>query len=92
MKKIDDNQPLYAISVKFAEGIDFSKNEGEIIQVYLSSRGTSIPMVVTTADSEAKKHGQDGLFTTCSQKCGEKMKASLAKELKTFTSFADADL
>lgn len=30
MKKIAENQPLYAISVKFAEGIDYSEKEGEI--------------------------------------------------------------
>ncbi|MFD1387372.1 hypothetical protein ACFQ4Z_11170 [Oceanobacillus oncorhynchi subsp. oncorhynchi] len=84
MKKIGENQPLTALNVKFAEGVDFKGKEGEIIQVYLSSRGTSVPMVVPTADSEAKKHGQDGLFTVCDDKCGQKMKNALSKEIDTF--------
>jgi hypothetical protein len=92
MKKIGENQPLSAIDVKFAEGVDFKDKEGEIIHVYLNSRNTRVPMIVTTADSEAKKHGQDGLFAVCSQKCGEKMKNSLAKEIDTFKDFSDADL
>lgn len=39
MKKIGENQPLTALNVKFAEGVDFKGKEGEIIRVYLSSRG-----------------------------------------------------
>ncbi|MBW8349493.1 hypothetical protein K0H71_08555 [Bacillus sp. IITD106] len=84
MKKIPEDQSIYSISVKFNEGIDFSSNEGEIVQIYLNSRKTSVPMIVTTSDSEAKKHGQDGMFTVCSPKCGEKMKNALAKEINTF--------
>ncbi|WP_461176878.1 hypothetical protein [Virgibacillus ainsalahensis] len=91
MKKIAEDQPLYAINVKFAEGIDYSEKEGEIIQIYLNSRHTSVPMIVTTSDSEAKKHGQDGLFAICSGKCGEKMKTTLSKEIETFKTFSDAE-
>ncbi|HLR52705.1 MAG TPA: hypothetical protein VK072_07520 [Candidatus Avamphibacillus sp.] len=65
--------------------------EGEITQVYLVSRGTSVPMIVTTADSEAKKHGSDGMFAVCNRKCGGKMKAALAKEVDTFKVDTDAD-
>ncbi|WP_235793116.1 hypothetical protein [Virgibacillus salidurans] len=92
MKKIADDEPLSAVNVKFAEGIDYKDVEGEIIQIYLNSRKTSVPMIVTTSDSEAKKHGQDGLFAVCNHKCGEKMKAELAKEINTFKNFSDADL
>lgn len=91
MKKIGEDQPLHAIDVKFNEDIDYSDNEGEIIQVYLNSRKTSVPMIVTTADSEAKKNGQDGLFAVCSEKCGKKLKSSLAKEIDTFKAFSDTE-
>ncbi|MCJ7840738.1 hypothetical protein MUB24_07430 [Lederbergia sp. NSJ-179] len=86
-KKIAENQPLYAINAKFKKDIDFSDREGEIVQVYLDSIQSRVPMIVTTADSEAKKHGQDGLFTVCSRKCGEKLKTALAKEINTFQTF-----
>ncbi|SDQ90685.1 hypothetical protein [Virgibacillus salinus] len=48
-------------------------------------------MIVTTADSEAKKNGGDGLFAVCSEECGEKMQTTLAKEIDTFKSFSAAD-
>ncbi|WP_449354618.1 hypothetical protein ACUL41_16895 [Virgibacillus natechei] len=92
MKKIPEDQPLSAINVRFVEGVDYKDVEGEIIQVYLKSRNTSVPMIVTTEDSEAKKHGQDGLFAVCDHKCGDKMKAALAKEVDTFKNFLDAEL
>ncbi|MGP4106764.1 hypothetical protein [Virgibacillus sp. L01] len=88
MEKIADDQPLHALNVKFADGIDYSDQEGEIVQVYLNSRGTSVPMIVTTADSEAKKNGGDGVFAVCSETCGEKMRTTLKKEIDTFKSFS----
>lgn len=91
MKKIGDDEPLHAIDVKFSEGIDYSDKEGEIVQVYLNSRQTSVPMIVTTADSEAKKKGQDGLFTVCCRECGEKMKTALEKEIDMFKGFSDME-
>lgn len=91
MKKIGDNEPLQAIDVKFAERTDYSNNEGEIIQVFLHSRQTSVPMIVTTADSEAKKNGQDGLFTGCSKPCGKKMKTALTEENDTFQGVSDME-
>ncbi|MFB4168296.1 hypothetical protein [Virgibacillus sp. JSM 102003] len=91
MKKIADDQPLHALNVKFADGIDYSDQEGEIVQVYLTSRGTSVPMIVATADSEAKENGGDGLFALCSETCSEKMQTTLAKEINTFNSFSTAD-
>ncbi|MGM8364361.1 hypothetical protein ACLIBG_02650 [Virgibacillus sp. W0181] len=48
-------------------------------------------MIVTTADYKANKAGQDGLFTVCSQECGQKMKTALAKEKDTFKEFSDID-
>lgn len=92
MKKIPQDQSLSAINVKFAERVNFKDKEGEIIQVYLNSRKTSVPMIVTTADSEAKEHGTDGLFTVCSEKCGEKMKTALSKEIDTFRHYSDPEL
>jgi len=83
-KKIGDNDPLSVIDVKFNKGMDFSDKEGEIIPVYLKEIDRNVPMIVTTADSEAKKNGQDGLFVTCSHECGKKLKSVLAKEIDTF--------
>lgn len=81
MKKIADNEPLSAVNIKFTKGMDFSEHEGEIIPVYLQSLDRNVPMVVTTADSEAKKAGTDGMFAVCSSACGVKLQAALAKDM-----------
>jgi hypothetical protein len=67
MKKIREEKPCFGLSVKFTKGVDLSENAGRIIPVYLSSRKTSVPLIVVTNDSEAKKSGQDGIFAVCSE-------------------------
>lgn len=39
-------------------------------------------MIVVAQGSEAKSNG--GIFRLCSQRCGEKMREALAKELELF--------
>jgi hypothetical protein len=74
------------------QGVDYSDSEGTIIQIGLNTRNTSVPMIVTARDSEAKNQGTDGIFALCSEKCGEKMKESVTNELTTFKEFKDISL
>ncbi|MGP4070006.1 hypothetical protein ACTWP7_15475 [Halobacillus sp. B29] len=89
MKRIKENDPVFGLSVKFAEGVDYSDQEGSITQLWLETRNTSVPVIVTTADSEAKKDGSDAMFALCSEKCGKKMKETLDKETTTIKEFKD---
>lgn len=91
MKKIKGDKAVFGLSVKFAEGIAFPDSEGKMKQVSLQTRNTSVPMIVTAADSEAKIQGSDGIFALCSEKCGTKMKAALTNEL-TFKELKDISL
>lgn len=87
-KKIKENGPIFGLNVKFAEETNLSKEGGKIIQVYIKSKNISVPMIVAAADSEAKKHGQDGIFAVCSEKCGNKLREALKEDLRfTFTNF-----
>jgi len=92
MKKIKDDNAVFGLSVTFAEGIDYSDSEGSIIQIGLNTRNTSVPMIVTASDSEAKKQGTDGILALCSEKCGKKMKETVTRELSTFKKFKDISL
>lgn len=92
MKKISNNKPVFGLSVKFAEGIDYTESEGKIIQIDLLTRNTSVPMIVTARESEAKLQGTDGIFALCSEKCGMKMKDTLTKKLAMFKEFKDIAL
>ena len=87
-KKIKDNQPVFGLSVMFAENVDFSNVEGTFTQIKLNSRNTSVPMIVTTSNSDAKIQGTDGIFPICSEKCGGRMKDALKEEL-SFKEFKD---
>lgn len=81
MKKLVKNKPAYGLSVRFAEGFEYNDPDGKIVQMYLKSRNTSVPIIISAVGSEAKKNGQDGLFALCSEQCGEKMRNVLKEEL-----------
>jgi hypothetical protein len=91
MKKLVENKPAYGLSVKFAEGFEYNDDDGRIVQIFLKSRNTSVPIIISAVGSEAKKNGQDGIFALCSDKCGEKMKNAIKVELK-FDSMGFIDL
>lgn len=84
MKGLHEGRECFGLSVNFREGINFTEEEGKIIQVFLKSRNTSVPFIVVAKGSEARKKGHDGIFALCSEKCGEKMKNAIKNELDLF--------
>jgi hypothetical protein len=88
MKNIKEDKPCFGLNVKFKEGADMKEDEGKIISLYLTSRNTSVPLIVVANGSEAKKQGIDGIFAICSEKCGTKMKSALAKEIDLFSGYS----
>jgi hypothetical protein len=92
MKKIKEDKEVFTINIKFVEGKKISDSDGRMIHIHLESRNTSVPMIIPGENSEAKLEGIDGIFTICSQKCGEKMRASLAKEIAMFKDVTNATL
>jgi hypothetical protein len=84
MKKINEDKECFGLSVKFVKGVNLKQDEGTIKSIYLTTRNTSVPMIVVAEDSEAKKQGQDGIFVLCSDKCGVKMKKTINEEINLF--------
>jgi hypothetical protein len=84
MKKINEDKECFGLSVKFVKGVNLKQDEGTIKSIFLTTRNTSVPMIVVAEDSEAKKQGQDGIFVLCSDKCGVKMKKTLNEEINLF--------
>ncbi|MFD0675197.1 hypothetical protein [Cohnella sp. GCM10027633] len=85
MKKIKENKPCFGLGVKFAKGYDIQEEDGRISTIFMKTRNTHVPLIVTAKGSEAKKQGQDGIFSLCSEKCGEKMKKAIKEEVSLFS-------
>ncbi|WP_430509980.1 hypothetical protein [Gottfriedia solisilvae] len=54
INRISKDRPVFAVSVKFVEGEDYSESEGKIIHLGLQTRNTSAPMIVVRNESEPK--------------------------------------
>lgn len=90
MKKLKDDKPAYGLNVRFVEGKKIPEAAGRIIHLHLESRKTSVPIIIPGIGSEADKEGIDGIFPICSEKCGGKMRAALAKEIGTIQKVQDS--
>ena len=79
--QINDNMEVFAFGAKFNSDIDLSDFESHCIQISLVSEEKPVYMMVTVQGSEAKNEGNDGMFLVCSEKCGQKLKHVLEKEI-----------
>jgi len=65
---------------KARKGMNLKPCEGSEIQIALTHVNTTLPALVPTRNSEAKKAGNDLLFMFCSKKCGDLLKKAVQKE------------
>ncbi|MDY6822346.1 MAG: hypothetical protein SWH68_00890 [Thermodesulfobacteriota bacterium] len=79
-KRIDEGSPVYGFGIQFRAGVDLSKYEGRMIELSILTDNKNVPMMITREGSKAKNDGHDAMFMTCSNKCGQEMKAVLLKE------------
>lgn len=77
---VDDEVEIHAIGAKFSHGVDMKEHEGKIIYLGLKDIDKKVPAILSTSESEAKKHGYDLMLLTCSQSCFKKLKRLLDKE------------
>ncbi len=79
-KVIDKDSEVFAVGAKARKGMNLKPYEGSIIPITLTHINKTVPAVVPTRNSEAKKDGNDLLFMICRKKCGELLKKALQKE------------
>ncbi len=89
--KIRENEPIYALGCKKRPEINISKYEGEVMPVELSTADKTICAIVPPVESEARKQGNDFIFTLCSEKCGDQLKEILELEKKVGKLILSAD-
>jgi len=78
--KIRSEVPIYAIGCKKRPEVDISKYESKVMPVKISTLGKTIWSIVPPADSDARKDGNDFMFTLCSEECGDQLKETLDLE------------
>ncbi len=80
-KHIPDDTPVFAFGAKARQGVDLSEYEGRAIEITIVARSKRVPMMVTSADSEAKREGKDFMFMVCSEECAKEAKAALEEDI-----------
>ena len=78
---ITDHMEVFGFGAKLKSNVDLSEYEGHCIELGLAAEDKPVCMMVTAQDSEAKNEGKDGMFLVCSEKCGNKLKNVLEKEI-----------
>ncbi len=79
-KKINEESPVYGFGIKFRPGVNLSEYEGKIIELSIITQNKNVPMMITKDGSDAKIDGNDAMFMTCSNECGNKMGEILLHE------------
>jgi hypothetical protein len=80
-KHIPDDTPVFGFGGKARPGVDLSEYEGKAIEITIVTISKRVPMMVTSADSEAKREGKDFMFMVCSEECAEDAKAALEEDI-----------
>ena len=79
-KKITEDIEVFGFGATIRPDADLSNYEGEAIALPIVTEDRSVPMLVTSEGSEAKRDGNDVMFMVCSEKCGKDMKFALEVE------------
>jgi len=83
-KRIPDDSEVFGLGVKARQRIGSRSREGKVIPVVLALVDKTIPAIVTTGDSQAKRNGYDLLFMCCSRECAGLLKDVLQEERNLF--------
>ena len=80
-KRLPPNTECFALGAKVKASADLRQHEGGVLPMLLSKTNKSIMAIVPTRSSQAKKDGNDLLFSLCSQACARTLKKKLQQEL-----------
>jgi len=81
---IEEDSEVFTLGVKTKKGVDLGDKESGIVNLTLALSGREVPAIVPTADSDAKKEGNDLLFALCCRKCATSLKKELKRERELF--------
>jgi ribosomal protein S26 len=80
-KKVPKDQEVFGIGIRLRPEAFREFDPGTVQPLLLVGAGKTVPMMVVTEDSPAKKDGKDAMFQVCCEKCGKALQAALKAEL-----------
>jgi hypothetical protein len=81
-KTIPPNVPVFGINAKARPEADLTEYEGQLFEIELLDPPRTVPAIVVTSDSPAKREGYDMVFMVCSEICSLQLKEAVGRELK----------
>ena len=80
---ITEFMEVFGFGATLKPDVDLSEYEGHCIEIELASGEKCAYMMVTGRGSDAKNEGKDAMFLVCSEKCANKLKNILEKEISS---------
>jgi len=81
-RRIPEDQEVFGLSMKFRPGMARPEWAGTVQPLRLVVSGKTIPMLVVSEDSPAKRAGHDAYFQVCSESCGQQLQPALRNEIE----------
>ncbi len=80
-EEIDENSPVFGLSVRFRPEASGMVERGRIHPLYLPSAQRVVPVIMAAADSPAAREGKDAMLQVCCEDCGNQLQAALRESL-----------
>ncbi len=81
---IAEDVEVYGMGARVKPGIDLTDKQGTAVTLSLRLKDKTVPAIVVTNDSEAKRHGYDVALVGCSRECVASLKRALQEEVDAF--------
>lgn len=78
-KRIGTDEEVYGVGARAKPWVALP--EGGVLELALDATHRRVAAIVPMRDSPAKQAGNDLLFATCSQECGQALKEALQKQI-----------
>ncbi len=81
-KQIDPDEEVFGLGAKARPWVELP--EGSVLELSMDATHRRVLAIVPADDPPAKQAGNDLLFATCSQECGESLRDAIRKQIDFF--------
>jgi len=83
-KTIPENAERFSLGAYAKPGFPLAMLAGKAVRLKLMLSGRKITAIIPVNDSDAKRAGNDFIFTICCEKCGKSLRAAIEREKDIF--------